>query len=223
MLGSDDGSSDGGVGSVVSISREQITGVVLAGGRGTRMGGVDKGLQLFNDTPLALNALRRLQPQVGKAMLIANRNSARYRAFGVPVWSDELPDYAGPLAGFLEGLMRSTTPWTLTVPCDTPYFPHDLAERLAKGIGNCLPMPGATIAMATDGTHPQPVFCLLHHSLQNSLREFLSQGGRKIGAWTAQHPTIRIPFDGPGAFVNVNSLAELSALSAPGTGSTRPK
>ena len=223
MRDGDDGSSDGGTSPVGPISREQITGVVLAGGRGTRMGGVDKGLQLFNGTPLALNALRRLQPQVGKAMLIANRNSAHYQAFGVPVWSDALPDYAGPLAGFLEGLTHSTTPWTLTVPCDTPYFPHDLAARLARAIGDCLPTRGATIAMATDGTHPQPVFCLLHHSLQDSLREFLSQGGRKIGAWTAQHPTVRVPFDEPGAFVNVNSLAELSALSVPEKGSTRPE
>lgn len=223
MRDGDDDGSHGEAGSVVPISREQITGVVLAGGRGTRMGGVDKGLQLFNSTPLALNALRRLQPQVGKAMLIANRNSAHYQAFGVPVWSDALPDYAGPLAGFLEGLTHSTTPWTLTVPCDTPYFPHDLAARLARAIDDSATMGGATIAMATDGMHPQPVFCLLHHSLQKSLREFLSQGGRKIGAWTAQHSTVRVPFDEPGAFVNVNSLAELSALSVPETGSTRPE
>ena len=106
-----------------------ITGLILAGGRGSRMGGVDKGLQGFRGQPLALHVLRRLQPQVGSVMISANRNLAAYEAFGVPVWPDGLADHAGPLAGFLIGLEHCTTPWLLTVPCDSPRFPADLAGR----------------------------------------------------------------------------------------------
>lgn len=196
----------------VPILREHITGVVLAGGRGSRMGGIDKGLQPFNAQPLALHALRRLLPQVGSALLIANRNRAAYEAFGVPVWPDARSDYPGPLAGFLAGLVPSTTPWILTVPCDTPNFPLDLAARLAKAIDSHVAAPGTMLAMATDGAHSQPVFCLIHRSMEGSLRDFLAQGGRKIGAWAEQHPMIRVPFDQPDDFINVNSLAELSAL-----------
>jgi molybdopterin-guanine dinucleotide biosynthesis protein A len=194
------------------ILREHITGVVLAGGRGSRMGGIDKGLQPFNSLPLAHHALRRLLPQVGSAMLIANRNTAAYETFGAPVWPDAMPDYPGPLAGFLAGLTRSTTSWVLTVPCDTPSFPLDLAARLADAIADNVQAHGTLIAMATDGTHSQPVFCLIHRSLEGSLRDFLAQGGRKVGAWAEQHSVIRVPFDQPDDFINVNSLAELSAL-----------
>jgi len=196
----------------VPILREHITGVVLAGGRGSRMGGIDKGLQLFKGYALALHALRRLEPQVSCTMLIANRNRADYETFGAPVWPDALPDYPGPLAGFMAGLTCSTTPWVLIVPCDTPNFPMDLAARLAQAIEDSVQPYGTLIAMATDGTHSQPVFCLLHRSLKSSLRDFLAQGGRKVGAWTAQHPMIRVPFDQPDEFVNVNSLSELAAL-----------
>src|SRR5512132_4688593 len=113
------------------IAREQITGLVRAGGRGARMGGVDKGLQNHLGTPLALHALLRLGPQVGEVMINANRNRGAYESMGVPVWPDTLPDYAGPLAGFLAGLEHCETPWLATVPCDTPNFPEDLVARLA--------------------------------------------------------------------------------------------
>jgi molybdopterin-guanine dinucleotide biosynthesis protein A len=116
------------------IHAEAITGVILAGGRGSRMGGVDKGLQNFNGVPLALHTLMRLSPQVGEVMINANRNLAAYEAFGVPVWPDStaLGEFAGPLAGFLTGLERCETPYLLTVPCDTPLFPEDLVTRLAE-------------------------------------------------------------------------------------------
>ena len=114
------------------IAREDITGLVLAGGRGSRMGGVDKGLQDHRGIPLALHALRRLQPQVGTAMLSANRNLPDYEAMGVPVWSDSIEGYAGPLAGLLTGLEHARTDWLVTVPCDTPDFPSDLVDRLAE-------------------------------------------------------------------------------------------
>ena len=204
-----------------SIASQDITGLVLAGGRGSRMGGVDKGLQNFQGLPLALHTLMRLSPQVGETMLNANRNLAAYEAFGAPVWPDTLSDHAGPLAGFLTGLERCETPYLLTVPCDTPRLPLDLAERLASA----LVREGADIAMAAapevkpDGStevRAQPVFCLLKIELSESLVVFTHAGGRKIDAWTAQHKTILVPFDAPTddplAFANINTLTELQAL-----------
>ena len=181
------------------------------------MGGVDKGLQGFRGLPLALHTLMRLQMQTGATMVNANRNLAAYEAFGAPVWPDVLADYAGPLAGFLTGLERCETPWMLTVPCDTPLFPLDLAARLAAAAD----AQGADIARAAapeeDGkVRPQPVFCLLRVNLLESLVAFTQAGGRKIDAWTGQHHCATVPFDQPGddpqAFFNANTLAELQAL-----------
>lgn len=209
-----------------------ITGLVLAGGQGTRMGGVDKGLQVFRGQPLALRALERLRPQVGALMISANRHLANYAAFGVPVWPDARVDdigYPGPLAGFLSGLAHCRTPWLLTVPCDTPHFPLDLAKRLgraalAQGADiavACAPDASSTAASPSafaGPLRPQPVFCLLRTDLHDSLRDYLAAGGRKVGAWTAQHRAVRVPFDlpgdAPGAFANANTLAELEALQA---------
>jgi len=200
------------------IPREEITGVVLAGGRGSRMGGADKGLQTFRGMPLALQTLLRLQPQVAEVMVNANRNLSAYESFGVPVWPDGLADYAGPLAGFLVGLERCETEYLVTVPCDTPLFPTDLVARLAEA----LEREGAEIAMAAareqEGAEPraQPVFSLMRHDLMESLVRFTHAGGRKIDAWTGQHRTVLVPFDRPGddpdAFFNANTLAELHKL-----------
>ncbi|HOF30642.1 MAG TPA: molybdenum cofactor guanylyltransferase MobA [Burkholderiaceae bacterium] len=203
------------------INAHDITALVLAGGRGTRMGGVDKGLQTFNGTPLALHTLLRLQMQqgglIGEVMINANRNLAAYEAFGAPVWPDSLPDYAGPLAGFMTGLERCETPFLMTVPCDTPLFPPDLAVRLADALGR----ENADIAMAAareeDGQiRTQPVFCLLRAELLESLVAFTHEGGRKIDRWTALHKTVTVPFDQPNddprAFFNANTLAELHSL-----------
>lgn len=205
------------------IDTQDITGLVLAGGRGSRMGGVDKGMQNFNGMPLALHTLLRLQMQVGNVMINANRNLAAYEAFGAPVWPDTISDYAGPLAGFLTGLERCETPYLLTVPCDTPLFPLDLAARLAEAMNG----DNADIAMAAgreggdergEGAvvRKQPVFCLLRVELLESLVRFTQSGGRKIDAWTAQHSTAVATFDQPGddlrGFFNANTLAELHAL-----------
>jgi molybdopterin-guanine dinucleotide biosynthesis protein A len=200
-----------------SIPTAHITGVILAGGRGSRMGGVDKGLQNFNGLPMALHTLMRLQPQVGEVMINANRNLAAYEAFGVPVWPDVLADYPGPLAGFLTALERCETAWLVTVPCDTPLFPQDLVARLARAARE----QDAEIAMAAareeDGQiRTQPVFCLMRVELMESLVRFTHGGGRKIDAWTAQHRTAVVAFDRPGdeprAFFNANTLAELHSL-----------
>jgi molybdopterin-guanine dinucleotide biosynthesis protein A len=198
----------------------EVTGLILAGGRGSRMGGVDKGLQNFRGMPLALQTLMRLQPQVGEVLVNANRNLAAYESLGVPVWPDALPDFAGPLAGFLTGLEHCETPWLVTVPCDTPLFPLDLVERLAQAVV----ADDAEIAMAAapeqDGQlRAQPVFCLLKRELLESLVRFTHGGGRKIDAWTAQHRTVQVAFDRPGddprAFFNANTLGELRDLERP--------
>jgi molybdopterin-guanine dinucleotide biosynthesis protein A len=208
-----------------AIAAAEITGLVLAGGRGARMGGVDKGLQAFDGRPLALHALTRLGPQVGRIMVNANHNLASYASFGVPLWPDGLADHPGPLAGFLTGLAHCETPWLLTVPCDTPLFPLDLARRLAEALaaGDAeIAMAEAPEAAAEAGAppvlRPQPVFCLLRRTLHDSLARFMQEGGRRVDRWTAQHRTVRVPFDRPGdapdAFCNANTLAELHALEA---------
>ena len=203
------------------IDISEITGLILAGGRGSRMGGVDKGLQNFNDVPLALHTQLRLSPQVGELLINANRNLAAYESFGVPVWPDaaSLGDFAGPLAGFLTGLERCETSFMMTVPCDTPLFPHDLVARLAAA----LEAEDADIAVAAareeDGQlRAQPVFCLMRSELLESVVRFTHGGGRKIDAWTALHKTVLVPFDQPGddpkAFINANTLAELHQLES---------
>ena len=196
------------------IPRDDITGLILAGGRGSRMGGVDKGLQNHKGMPLAVNALMRLTPQVGHLMINANRNLSAYESMGVPVWTDALPDFAGPLAGFLAGLERCETPYLLTVPCDTPNFPEDLAARL----GAALSEADAEIAMAATREggelRTQPVFCLMKTELMESLVRFTMAGQRKIDKWTARHRCVEVPFDDPQAFANANTLVELHQLQS---------
>ncbi len=199
-----------------------ITALILAGGRGSRMGGMDKGLQNFRGLPLALQTLMRLQLQslAPQDILInANRNLAAYESLGAAVWPDTLDGFAGPLAGFLTGLERCETPLLLTVPCDTPLFPLDLIERLHSALAE----EDADMAMAAareeDGqVRPQPVFCLLKVSLLDSLGAFTHQGGRKIDAWTGQQRCVIVPFDqpqdAPHAFFNANTHEELQQLES---------
>jgi molybdopterin-guanine dinucleotide biosynthesis protein A len=186
------------------------------------MGGADKGLQNFNGIPLALHTLMRLGPQVGEVMLNANRNLSVYESFGSPVWPDGggLGEYAGPLAGFITGLERCETPYMLTVPCDTPLFPSDLVERMAKAFAEHDADFAVASAPEEEGQlKPQPVFCLMRSDMLESLVEFTQAGGRKIDAWTAKHKTVQVPFNLPGddnrAFFNANTLAELHLLEVP--------
>lgn len=196
----------------MNIDRTDITGLVLAGGRGSRMGGVDKGLQNYRGMPLALHALLRLAPQVGEVMINANRNLAAYESMGVPVWPDVFPDFAGPLAGWATGLERCATPYLVTVPCDTPDFPGDLVERLAAQ----LTAADAELAMVAtrhnDETHAQPVFCLMRTTLLEHLTRALQAGERKIARWAAQHRCVEVLFDDASAFFNANTVAELQQL-----------
>jgi len=198
-----------------------MTGLILAGGRGARMGGIDKGLQNFNGTPLTLHTLMRLQMQeaepLSQIMVVANRNLSAYESFGVQVWPDSTDGFAGPLAGFLTGLERCETDLLLTVPCDSPLFPLNLAQRLL----DTLMSEEADIAVAAareeDGSvRAQPVFCLMRVNLLESLVKFMQSGGRKIDAWSALHKTVLVPFDtadvDPRAFFNANTLEELHRL-----------
>jgi molybdenum cofactor guanylyltransferase len=200
-----------------AIDRADITGLVLAGGRGSRMGGIDKGLQPHLGQPLALHALQRLAPQVGRVALNANRNLAAYAEMGAPVWPDALPDQPGPLAGFLAGLAHCETPWLVTVPCDTPDFPADLVARLARAAADS----GADIALAASrepagSVQPQPVFCLLRTRLRDELADAIAAGERKIERWARSQACAQVVFDEGGAFFNANTLAELERLQPKG-------
>jgi molybdopterin-guanine dinucleotide biosynthesis protein A len=194
------------------IPTEHITGLILAGGRASRMGGVDKGLQNHRGLPLALHALLRLQPQVGEVIINANRNLGAYESFGVPVWPDVLADFAGPLAGFMAGMEHATTPWLVSVPCDSPGFPDDLVARLAQAASDADAQIAMPVTVEEGERRTQPVFCLMQTQLLESLVAYTQGGGRKIDAWTAQHRVVEVPFDDARAFFNANTLAELQQL-----------
>lgn len=194
-----------------AIAVADITGLILAGGRGSRMGGVDKGLQPWRGQPLARQVLQRLRPQVGTVLLNANRHLEVYRGWGLPVLTDAAPDeFSGPLAGFFAGVQACATPYLLTAPCDSPLLPTDLAARL----GTALMESSARIALPRAGGRLQPVFCLMEASLRDDLGAFLQSGGRKIEHWTAQHPTAIVDFDDTRAFENINTPDDLQRLDA---------
>jgi molybdopterin-guanine dinucleotide biosynthesis protein A len=197
---------------IFMIHRNEITGLILAGGRGTRMGGVDKGLQTHLGVPLALHALERLRPQVAALMINANRNLSTYQAMGVPVWPDELPDYPGPLAGMLAGLAHCETPYLVTVPCDTPNFPSDLVERLAQGLVNAAADLATVYTREAGEPRAQPVFCLMKGALRDSLLAFIRSGERKTGLFAAQNHGAKVIFDDAAAFANANTPSELAEL-----------
>lgn len=186
----------------------RITGLILAGGQGSRLGGVDKGLQVFDGLPLAQRALQRLAPQVGRTMISANRHLDEYRRLQVPVWPDEgTPgSFAGPLAGFLAGLRHCDTPYLLTVPCDCPHFPPDLAAHLAEG----LVAAGADLALARTPTGLEPAFCLMKRELLASLARYVASGKRKVERWTAGERRTEVLFDDSTAFFNINTPDDLA-------------
>ena len=194
------------------ILADDISGVVLAGGRGTRMGGGDKGLQNHLGMPLALHGVLRLQQQVGTVMIAVNRNLAAYEAMGVDVWLDSVPDFAGPLAGVLTGLERCETPWLLAVPCDAPGFPENLADRLARAVAD----DDADIAIAATREQGKvqlkPEFCLLRAMLMEDLMAALQAGAREIERWSARHRRVVVEFDDAGAFIDANTPEELHRL-----------
>jgi molybdopterin-guanine dinucleotide biosynthesis protein A len=192
------------------VDRTDVTGLVLAGGRGSRMGGQDKGLQALRGRPLARHVMDRLQPQVGTLLINANRNIDAYGALGAPVVQDSEPDFSGPLAGLLAGMRASRTAWLLCAPCDAPLLPLDLLERLAAQIGDA----ALALPCSRDGKL-QPLFTLLRCDLHSVLAAALARGERKVQAWACAQPHAIVPFDRIGdecAFLNINSSAELLAL-----------
>jgi molybdopterin-guanine dinucleotide biosynthesis protein A len=191
------------------MSRESITGLVLAGGQGRRMGGVDKGLQPFRGRPMVAWAIERLAPQVGALMINANQNAGRYAEFGHPVLADRIGGFAGPLAGLQAGLAAAATPWLVTVPCDSPFLPSDLVARLHGALQHA----GAQLAVAKTGEQSHPVFSLVRTDVADHLGAFLEAGGRKIDAWYASLAVVEVDFDDQAdAFANINTIAELEAL-----------
>ena len=192
--------------------REEITGLLLAGGMGRRMGGADKGLVEYGGRPLAARALERLAPQVGAVLVNANRNLAAWRAFGHPVIEDRIAGFAGPLAGLHAGLATCATPWLVTAPCDSPNLPADLVTRLANGIA----VAGADLAVASAGGRWQPVFALLRRELADALEAYLAVGERKIDRWFAGLGHVVVEFDDANAFANINTAEELRDLGNPG-------
>jgi molybdopterin-guanine dinucleotide biosynthesis protein A len=191
----------------------EITGLILAGGRAQRMGGIDKGLVPFMGKPLIEHAIARLSPQVTTILINANRNHDRYAQYGHAVIADHHPDFAGPLAGFAAGLKQCKTEYLLSVPCDSPVFPLSLSEQLLKEmISTQSDLVYASSIDSAGATWTQPVFCLMRRSVQPSLLKFLDQGGRKIDRWFEALPSSTVVFADEAAFANTNTPEELQAL-----------
>ncbi len=195
---------------------ERITGVLLAGGQGNRMGGVDKGLVPLAGRPMAAHVLARLAPQVDEVIINANQNADAWAAFGYPVFGDEIGGYAGPLAGLHAALSRAKYALVATAPCDSPFLPDDLVARLAAA----LHAAGADLAVARTFDQPQPVFCLCRRELAAHLGDFLAAGGRKIDRWYSSLKVEEVPFDDDeAAFRNINTREELAEATRTLSGS----
>lgn len=188
------------------IEPQGVTGIVLAGGQGRRMGTIDKGLVELNGRPMVAHVLDRLRPQVDEILINANQHHREYEAFGHPVFADAIGGFAGPLAGLHAGLAHASFPLVATVPCDSPFLPEDLIERLAAALQNCQ----AELAVARTFDQPHPVFALVRREVMPHLGLYLEGGGRKIDAWYATLKTIEVAFDDEAdAFRNINTADEL--------------
>lgn len=184
------------------VAAADMTGVILAGGRGRRLGGADKGLALFAGRPLVEHAIAALAPQVGDLCISANRNLERYATYGYRVIPDSVAGYAGPLAGLLSAMEIASTPFVLCVPCDAPAVPADLAARLHAALVRAR----ADLAVAHDGTRLQPLFALLRRALAPALRAYLEEGGREAGRFMRTQAAAIADFsDQPQAFANINT------------------
>jgi molybdopterin-guanine dinucleotide biosynthesis protein A len=197
--------------------RARMTGLVLAGGRGTRMGGLDKGLQRLSGEPLARHAAKHLAPQVGALLISANRHLADYDSLGQPfgarVIQDASDDFPGPLAGLLAGLRAARTELLLCVPCDTPRLPNDLAARLVAALDGAHADIATASTVDSDGSpRLHPVVALVRTTLADDLAAYLQAGERKVRTWYARHKHIEVPFEDERAFYNANSLHELADL-----------
>ncbi len=192
-----------------AVPKDKITGVILAGGLGRRMSsdgqGTDKGLVAFGDQTMAQAVIDRLKPQVGQLLINANRNLEAWRSLGLPVLTDRIEGFAGPLAGLEAALHAATSDWVMTVPCDSPFFPSDLVERLAEAAMTA----HAQVAVARTGPQTHPVFALVRRDLQDHLNAFLATGRRRIDAWYAPLDVVEVDFIDEAAFVNINTEQDL--------------
>lgn len=194
-----------------TINSENITGVILAGGQARRMGGKDKGLVSLQGIPMIEHVIKRLRPQVHGIIINANRNLDDYAKFGVPVVTDELQNFQGPLAGMASALQAVETPVAVFVPCDAPLLPDDYVDRLMT----LMNAKQADVVCASHNRRAQPVHALIRTALLPSLRKFLASGERKIDLWYAQHRWYQADFsEYPRAFINVNTLAELKQMNS---------
>lgn len=197
----------------MSIPKESITGLILAGGLGSRMGGVDKGLQDFGGMTMAAQVMQRLQPQVGTVLINANRHTDDYAKLGAPVVSDLIEGYAGPLAGLHAGLSRCATDYLVSAPCDSPLLPHDLVQRLSAALTEHQADAAVAVTGHGAGQRRHPVFMLIHSSLREHLASYLNDGGRKVDGWLRSLHCIDVAFDDEHAFANANTREELDALT----------
>jgi molybdopterin-guanine dinucleotide biosynthesis protein A len=189
--------------------KARVSGIVLAGGQGSRMGGVDKGLQAFRGKPMVAHVIERLAPQVDELLINANRNPDDYARFGHRVIADEIPGFAGPLAGFERGLAHASGELVATVPCDSPFLPADLIARLRTRLESA----DAELAVARTGDQPHPVFTLMRRDVLPSLQRFLGSGQRKIDRWYGELRVAEVAFDDEAdAFLNINTRDELAKL-----------
>ena len=192
---------------------EKITGVILAGGLGRRMGGIDKGLQELRGRPMVHWVVERLAPQVDELLINANQNGERYATFGHRVVPDQIPDFAGPLAGLHAALSAAAHPLVATAPCDSPFLPADLVSRLFSA----LTATNADLAVARTFDQPHPVFCLCKRVVLPHLTDFLAGGGRKVDRWYATLNVVEVAFDDEAeAFANINTREELGRFEVAG-------
>jgi molybdopterin-guanine dinucleotide biosynthesis protein A len=191
------------------VKPDMITGLVLAGGRGSRMGNVDKGLQTFRGVPMLSHVLHRLAPQVGKLIINANRNLPYYLKFGLPVWPDELSGFPGPLAGLQTGLLHCDTPYLVTAPCDSPFLPENLVARLSSALVAQEADLAVAVTEEKERRQTHPVFCMVKTSQLPQLTEYLQNGGRAFGAWQASLKHTEVCFEDGAAFCNINTAEDL--------------
>lgn len=183
---------------------DAVTGLILAGGEGRRVGGADKGLLAYQGRPLVAHVIKRLAPQVDALLISANRNLDSYRAHGIPVVTDAAEERLGPLAGIQAGLRACETPWLVVCPCDCPHLPLDLAARLLAGIGQ------SRLAIAVTSDRTQPTFMLCHRELLPALDAWLAAGERKVMAWCRNQAAVEVNFPDAAAFRNMNTPGELA-------------
>ena len=206
----------------MTIDSKNITAVILAGGKGRRLEGQDKGLVVYQDKPLIQHVIERIQPQVAHIVINANRNREEYKRFGFPVISDQMSDFQGPLAGFATVMKSVKTDFIITLPCDGPSLPLDLVARMLFELNKAPQISGSssgsifnTIAVAHDGIRMQPVHALIPVALIDSLETFLTNGDRKIDRWYAEHELVLVDFsDQANAFFNINKKEQLLESSS---------